>query len=158
MKNLVAYFSCTNTTKELAEQLAALTEGDIYKIKPVQEYTKEDLNWENTNSRSSVECEDRSIRPEIVKDLENIDQYDIIFLGFPIWWETSPNIVKTFLDTYDLEGKTVIPFATSGGSGMTRAENELKAMYPNINWIQGKCFSYRPTDSEIKELIERSTK
>lgn len=158
MKNLIAYFSCTNTTKELAEQLASLTEGDIYKIKPVQEYTNEDLNWENTNSRSSIECEDRSIRPEIVKDLENIDQYDIIFLGFPIWWETSPNIVKTFLDTYDLEGKTVIPFATSGGSGMTRAENELKAMYPNINWIQGKCFSYHPTERELKELIERSTK
>ncbi len=73
MKNLIAYFSCTNTTKELAEQLASLTEGDIYKIKPVQEYTNEDLNWENTNSRSSIECEDRSIRPEIVKDLENID-------------------------------------------------------------------------------------
>lgn len=158
MKNLIAYFSCTNTTKEIAERLANLTTGNIYKIKPLQEYTQEDLNWENPNSRSSRECEDKRIRPEIVKDLDNINQYDTIFLGFPIWWETSPNIIKTFLDTYDLTGKTVTPFATSGGSGITSAEKELKIMYQNINWKQGKCFSYRPTDSEIKELIERRAK
>lgn len=154
-KSLIVYFSCTDTTKEVAESLASIVTGDIYRIKPQEEYTIEDLNWQNTNSRSSIEAEDSTIRPEIIKDLENIQQYDTIYLGFPIWWEKSPNIIKTFLDTYQLTGKTVIPFATSGGSGMTIAENELKRMYPNINWIQGRCWSYKPTDSEIKELVER---
>ena len=116
-KTLVAYFSCSGVTRKLAEDLCGVVNGDLYEIKPVNPYTDEDLDWTNNESRSSVEMNDKSYRPEIINDLENIDEYDVVYLGFPIWWYQAPTIINTFLEKYDFTGKKIIPFATSGSSG-----------------------------------------
>ena len=114
MKALVAYFSCTNTTKNVAKTIAQVVDGDMYPIQPKIPYTRSDLNWNDAKSRSSLEMKDLSSRPEIIKDLD-IDEYDIIFIGFPIWWYVAPTIIYSFLENYDFRGKTIVPFATSGG-------------------------------------------
>ena len=117
-KILVVYFSASGTTKQLAERLAKTMGADIHEICPEIPYTDADLNWMDKKSRSSVEMNDKTFRPAISDKVENMDQYDTIFLGFPIWWYVAPTIVNTFLEKYDLSGKTIIPFATSGSSGM----------------------------------------
>lgn len=123
---LVAYFSCTGTTKSVAEILADVAGADLYEIKPEVPYTNADLNWMDKKSRSSVEMKDPSSRPAIAGKVSNMMEYEVVFVGFPIWWYTAPNIINTFLESYDFSGKTIIPFATSGGSGFGKTVEKLK--------------------------------
>ena len=124
-KTLVAYFSCSSVTEELAKALASVVEGDLFRIEPTVPYTDDDLNWNDRNSRSTIEMQDRKSRPEIANTIQNIDGYDIVFVGFPIWWYVAPTIINTFLESYDFSGKTVIPFATSGTSGVGDTDKHL---------------------------------
>lgn len=114
---LVAYFSASGTTAKLAKTLASAANAELYEIKPEIPYTDADLNWNNSKSRSSIEMNDKTFRPAISGKVENMNQYDTIYVGFPIWWYVAPTIINTFLEQYDLSGKTIIPFATSGGNG-----------------------------------------
>ena len=141
MKTLVAYFSATGTTEAVAGDLAEVTGATLYEIKPEVPYTAADLDWTVKTSRSSVEMQDRSSRPAIVKDLKDADSYDRIFIGFPVWWDTAPTVINTFLDAYGFKGKTVILFATSGGSTLDKANAEFKAQYPEISWKAGKTLN-----------------
>ncbi len=117
-KKLVAYFSASGVTKRYAETLAKAADADLFEIKPSVPYTNDDLDWKNSKSRSSVEMKNPDSRPEIAEKLSNMDEYDTVFVGFPIWWYVAPTIINTFLESYDFSGKTIIPFATSGGSGL----------------------------------------
>ena len=141
MKTLVAYFSATGTTEAVAKDLAEVTGATLYEIKPEVKYTEADLNWRDKESRSSVEMQDKNSRPAFVKDLEDADAYDVIFIGFPVWWYTAPTIINTFIEEYGFEGKTVIFFATSGGSSIDKANKDFAAAYPNINWKAGKTLN-----------------
>ncbi len=130
-KVLVAYFSCSGVTKKLAQTLAGVVKGDLYEITPAQPYTAADLNWQDKNSRSSVEMRDKSSRPAISGSVKDFAQYDTVFVGFPIWWYVAPTIINTFLESEDFSGKTVIPFATSGGSGVGDTDKYLHPSFPN---------------------------
>ena len=155
-KNLVAVFSARGSTKWVAEKLANVVEGDLYEIEPEEPYTAEDLDWTNPKSRSSIEMkENRSFRPPIKGEEENIENYDTIYLGFPIWWYVAPTIVNTFLESYDFSGKTIIPFATSGSSGMGNTVNELKpSCSDDAIFIDGKRFPSSVSEDELKSWID----
>lgn len=140
-KVLVTYFSASGVTAKTANKLAKEVDGDLFEIEPKEKYTSADLNWMDKRSRSSVEMNDPASRPEIAKQVENMDMYDTVLVGFPIWWYVEPKIIDTFLDSYDFAGKTVIPFATSGGSGIENVEKNLQKEYPNINWGKGKLLN-----------------
>ena len=140
-KVLVTYFSASGVTAKTANKLAKEVDGDVFEIEPKEKYTSADLNWMDKKSRSSVEMKDPASRPEIAKQVENMDMYDTVLVGFPIWWYVEPKIIDTFLDSYDFSGKTVIPFATSGGSGIENVEKNLQKEYPNINWGKGKLLN-----------------
>ena len=140
-KVLVTYFSASGVTAKTANKLAKEVDGDLFEIEPKEKYTSADLNWMDKKSRSSVEMNDPASRPEIAKQVENMDMYDTVLVGFPIWWYVEPKIIDTFLDSYDFAGKTVIPFATSGGSGIENVEKNLQTEYPNINWGKGKLLN-----------------
>lgn len=140
-KVLVTYFSASGVTAKTANKLAKEVDGDLFEIEPKGKYTSADLNWMDKKSRSSVEMNDPASRPEIAKQVENMDMYDTVLVGFPIWWYVEPKIIDTFLDSYDFAGKTVIPFATSGGSGIENVEKNLQKEYPNINWGKGKLLN-----------------
>lgn len=137
-KKLVAYFSASSTTKKAAERLAKAAGADLFEIKPVEPYTRADLNWMDKKSRSSVEMNDPSSRPEIAEKLANMADYNTVFIGFPIWWYVAPHIINTFVESYDFTGKTLVPFATSGGSGMGNTVDELKKLCSNADWKTGK--------------------
>ena len=137
-KKLVAYFSASGTTKEAAERLAKAAGADLFEIKPAIPYTSADLNWMDKKSRSSVEMNDPDSRPEIVETMPNMADYDTVFIGFPIWWYVAPHIIHTFLESYDFDRKMLVPFATSGGSGMGRTVEELRKLCPNADWKAGK--------------------
>jgi len=152
---LVAYFSATGTTKRVAENLAKATGADIYEIKPLKPYTSADLNWHDSNSRSSVEMNDPKSRPELVSDNFSIDNYDTIYLGFPIWWGTAPKVVHTFLEKYDFSGKKVIIFATSGSSGLGDTANNLKSsVSTSTKIVEGKVLNGNPSVDELKQWVE----
>ncbi len=153
MKTLVAYFSATGTTETVAKDLAEVTGATLYEIKPEVKYTAADLDWHNKESRSSVEMQDKSSRPAIVKDLKDADSYDVIYIGFPVWWYTAPTIINTFIEAYGFEGKTVIFFATSGGSTIDKANKDFAAAYPKINWKAGKTFN-GASEAEIKVWVD----
>lgn len=155
-KTLVAFFSASGSTKGVAEKLAIVVEGDLYEIEPEEPYIAEDLDWTNPKSRSSIEMkENRSFRPPIKGKVDNINDYDTIYLGFPIWWYVAPTIVNTFLESYDFSGKTVIPFATSGSSGMGNTVNELKpSCSDDTRFIDGKRFSASVSEDELKSWID----
>lgn len=140
-KTLVAYFSATGTTKLVAERIAKATDGDIYAIEPAEEYTDADLNWRDKKSRSTVEMNDPKSRPEMKEATLNIEQYDTVYVGFPVWWYVAPRIINTFVETYDLSGKVLIPFATSGGSGIENCVKDLRNVYPSLNWQDGKLLN-----------------
>ena len=140
-KKLVAYFSASGTTKEAAERLATAAGADLFEIKPVVPYSSADLNWMDKNSRSSVEMNDPDSRPEIAETMPNMADYNTVFIGFPIWWYVAPHIIHTFLESYDFSEKTLVPFATSGGSGMGRTVDELRKLCPNADWKAGKMMS-----------------
>ena len=152
-KVLVAYFSASGVTKGAATQLAEVAGADLYEIKPETPYTDADLDWRDKQSRSTVEMKDRSSRPAIVKDLQNAADYDVVYVGFPIWWYTAPTIINTFMEAYDFKGKTVIPFATSGGSSIKKACDDLKTSYPDINWKEGKLLN-RASKQELETWVK----
>ena len=131
-KTLVAYFSASGITAKLAKTLAAAIGADLHEIQPEKPYTAADLNWQDSKSRSSIEMNDKSFRPAVANKVENMAQYDTVFVGFPIWWYVAPTIINTFLEQYDLAGKKVIPFATSGGSGMGKTNKELAVSCKNL--------------------------
>ncbi len=130
-KILVSYYSASGVTKRKAQELANEVNGDLYEIVPKQLYTKEDLDWTNSNSRSSIEIKNKSFRPEMEDITIDLDSYDTIYIGFPIWWGIAPNIVKTFMDKIDLSNKKIITFCTSGGSSLPPATKDLQETYPN---------------------------
>lgn len=142
-KTLVAYFSASSVTGSVAKEMAKATGADLHEIQPATPYTSADLNWMNKNSRSSVEMNDENSRPGIANAVTNWQSYDTIFVGFPIWWYVEPRIIDTFMESEDFAGKTVIPFATSGGSGIERAQQHLKQLYPQIDWKPGKLVNRR---------------
>ena len=154
---LVAYFSASNkhVTAQVAKTLAEATDADLFEIVPEQIYTAEDLDWNNEKSRSTVEMHDSAARPAVASKVENMDQYTTIYVGFPIWWYTAPRIVNTFLEQYDLKGKTIIPFATSGGSDIGKSGEDLKkASAPDANWIlPGKVLNGNPPVDSLKAWI-----
>ena len=136
-KTLIAYFSASGVTARAAREMAEAIGADLYEIRPAQPYTAADLNWMDRHSRSTIEMNDAACRPAIAEPLEHIQQYDTVFIGFPIWWYVEPRIVDTFLEHYDFSGKTLIPFATSGGSGIEQAERSLRSHCPGANWNPG---------------------
>ena len=155
---LVAYFSASpeHITAKVATTLAEATDADLFEIVPEQIYSVEDLDWRNEQSRSTIEMKDSTARPAVAGKVENMAQYTTIYVGFPIWWYTAPRIINTFLEQYDLTGKTIIPFATSGGSGMGKSGEDLqKASAPNANWIlPGKVLNGNPPVDSLKAWVE----
>ena len=133
---IVAYFSATGTTEAAAKQLAKDNKADLYAIEPAEKYTAADLDWHDKKSRSSVEMNDKNARPAL-KSKKSLAKYDIIYIGYPIWWGVAPRIINTFIEQAELDGKTLIPFATSGGSGIEKSVSELKAAYPKVKWQNG---------------------
>lgn len=140
-KTLVVYFSATGTTKGVAEQIASAAKADTYEILAAQPYTTDDLNWNDTNSRTTKEQNDKSVRPEIGSDKLSLDGYATVFIGYPIWWGEEPRIMDTFVESYDFSGKTVIPFCTSGGSGIGSSGANLAANAGTGNWLEGERLS-----------------
>ncbi|MBS5737799.1 MAG: NAD(P)H-dependent oxidoreductase [Clostridiales bacterium] len=152
-KKLVAYFSASGITQKAAERIAKISGSDLFEIKPSVPYTKEDLDWTNKNSRSSVEMKNPDSRPEIANKIPNINEYDTIFIGFPIWWYVAPTIIDTFIESYDFSGKTIIPFATSGGSGFGKTVEILKALASKeAKWKDGKLMN-NISETELKNWI-----
>ena len=154
-KKLVAYFSASGVTAKVADMLADAVGADIYEIRPEVPYSKADLNWMNKKSRSSVEMNDKSFRPAIADTDAKIDQYDTIFLGFPIWWYVAPTIINTFLESYDLTGKTIVPFATSGGSGMGKTNELLLPSCPGAILAEGCVFKADISKQELVSWAEQ---
>ena len=154
-KKLVAYFSATGTTANVAKNLAAAAGADLYEIKPAVPYTKEDLNWMDKQSRSSVEMRDPGSRPEIADADAKIAGYDVIFIGFPIWWYIAPTIINTFLEAYDFGGKKLVLFATSGSSGFGKAAESLQPSAPNAEIITGEILNGNPGEQKMREFAER---
>ena len=152
-RKLVAYFSASGTTKKIAEMIAQAAEADLYEITPKQPYSKADLNWMDKKSRSSIEMSDKKFRPEITDTDAQIDGYDEVILGFPIWWYVAPTIINTFLESYDFSGKKIVLFATSGGSGFGNTVSELKPSAPDAEIVEGKVF-HKTTKTEIAEWIK----
>ena len=154
-KKLVAYFSASGVTAKVADMLADAVGADIYEIRPEVPYSKADLNWMNKKSRSSVEMNDKSFRPAIADTDAKIDQYDTIFLGFPIWWYVAPTIINTFLESYDFAGKKIILFATSGSSGFGKTVEELRVSVPaSCEIIEGKLLNGKQTIPSIRSWTE----
>ncbi len=151
-KRVVAYFSASGVTKKVAEMIAEALSCDIHEIVPKVAYTKADLDWMDKSSRSSVEMKDKSIRPELAEDNDDIEAYDEIILGFPIWWYVAPTIINTFLEKYDLKGKKIVLFATSGGSGFGNTVKELAPSAPGAVIEEGKLLN-RATKQEISEFV-----
>lgn len=153
-KKLVAYFSVSGVTKRYAEKLANVTGADLFEIKPSVPYTSADLNWQNSNSRSSVEMKNPDSRPEIAEKLSDMDSYDTVFVDFPIWWYVAPTIIDTFLESYDFSEKTVIPFATSGGSEMGKTADVLRKVCPDADIHDGKVLNGM-SDKEIAQWVNK---
>ncbi len=153
-KNLIAYFSATGTTARVAKRLAEATGADIYEIRPQTPYTHADLDWNNTTSRTSIEMHDHASRPAIADKNAPVDSHDVIFLGFPIWWYVAPTIINTFLEAYDFSGKTIILFATSGGSGFGRAVDGLQPSAPKATIREGQVFDPGISASELKQWVK----
>lgn len=152
-KVLVSYFSASGVTERVAKLLTEAINSDIYEISPEEPYTKEDLDWNNKKSRSSIEMNNLNSRPKITKGDAKIQDYDVIFIGFPVWWYIAPTIINTFIESYDFKGKTVIPFATSGGSGIENCQVILQKQYPNITWKEGKLLNGRQTKDKLLSWV-----
>jgi Flavodoxins len=152
-KILVVYFSATNTTKGVAETIADVLSADIYEITPVEPYTDADLDYNDDNSRSTIEMNDKTIRPAIAGSVENIGQYEYVWIGFPIWWSQAPRILSTFVESYDFSGKTIVPFCTSGSSGIGSSALELEALTDGATWLPGTRLNGGSSRSEIVEWV-----
>lgn len=148
---LIAYFSASGVTKSIAEKIAKENDYDIFEIQPEETYTPEDLDWTDKNSRSTIEMNDKKFRPPI-KESVDVSDYDIVAIGFPVWWYTAPTIINTFIESVDLSGKTIKAFCTSGGSGIDKCVNDLQNEYPELNFAKGMRFMGNV--SNAKEWIE----
>lgn len=148
-RKLVAYFSASGVTAKVAETLAEAIGADIFEIAPETPYTNADLNWMDKKSRSSIEMSDPSSRPAIARTRDNMGEYDTVFVGFPIWWYVAPTIINTFLESHDMTGKTIIPFATSGGSGMGKTNEKLQTSCPNSRILEGKVFNANVSKADM---------
>ncbi len=146
---LVAYFSATGTTEGCAKKLAGAINADLFEILPVVPYTANDLNWKNPKSRSSLEMADENSRPQIAGSVEEMSKYNVVFIGFPIWWYKAPTIINTFLEEYKLADKTIVPFATSGSSGMGKTNESLTPSCPDAHLVDGKRFDAAATAEEF---------
>ena len=153
-RKLVAYFSASGVTAKVAEVLSEAIGADLFAIEPKIPYTKKDLNWMDRKSRSTLEMKDPSSRPEIERMRDNMDVYDTVFVGFPIWWYVAPTIINTFLESYDLTGKTIIPFATSGGSGMGKTNEKLVPSCSGARLLEGKVFKARANAKELAGWVD----
>lgn len=153
-KVLVAYFSATETTARAAQKVAAATGGDLYAITPAQPYTDADLDWNDKQSRSSVEMNDPKARPALGGKRLDVSAYDVVFIGYPIWWDLAPRIINTFIGSHDLKGKTVVPFATSGSSSIAGSAATLKRTYPALNWKEGRLLN-RADEKTVRTWIDR---
>ena len=153
-KILIAYFSASGVTAGAADKMSKAIEADLYEIRPEQPYTSADLDWTNKKSRSTVEMTDPACRPAIADPLKSIDGYDVILLGFPVWWGVEPRIVDTFLEGFDFAGKVIVPFATSGGSGITTAEKSLKEHCPAAVWKKGQIVNGSTAADWAKRVVE----
>lgn len=154
-KILVSYFSASGVTKRVAEKIAIAINGDAFEIEPVDKYTDEDLDWTNKQSRSTIEMNDKQFRPAIKHKVENINEYDTVVIGFPVWWYTAPTIINTFIETNNLTGKNAYVFVTSGGSGSEGSFRDLKNAYPNINFISSKRLRGNESDEEYINWIKQ---
>lgn len=150
---LVVYFSATNTTEGVAEHIANGLNADIYEIVPEEPYTDADLDYNDNNSRTTIEMNDPSARPAISGSVENMDQYDIVFLGYPIWWGEAPRIVSTFVESYDFSGKTIVPFCTSGGSGMGSSATNLEQLTSGATWLEGRRLNGSDSLDTVMEWV-----
>ena len=151
---LVVYFSMTGTTRGVAEKIAAITGADIYEIKAAQEYTSDDLNYNDSETRATVEQKDPTVRPEIGSDPVSLDGYTTVYIGYPIWWGEEPRIMDTFVESCNFDGKTVIPFCTSGSSSIGNSGKNLAANAGSGNWLDGQRFSGSTTEDELRAWIE----
>ncbi len=151
-KILISYFSATGTTKRVAEKISTVVNGDLFEIEPVNKYTKEDLNWTNEKSRSSVEMNE-NIKPDIVRTVSNLEDYDTICLAFPIWWYKEPTIIDKFLEENDMTGKKIYVFVTSGSSSVDSTYKSLQNNFPNLNFVSGKRFTGNESDDEYKSWL-----
>ena len=154
-KVLVAYFSASGVTKRVAENLAKSIGADLYEIAPKTPYTKADLDWNDKKSRSTVEMNDRSARPEIAASVSDMTAYSTVFIGFPIWWYREPSIIDTFMESYDFNGATVVPFATSGGSGLGDSAKNMQALAPTAKVADGRRFSGGTDGQALKEWAQQ---
>ena len=154
-KVLVAYFSASGITAKVANKLSKVTGADLFEIKPANPYTTADLDWTNKKSRSSVEMDDRNSRPQIANKVSNMNKYDVVFVGFPIWWYREPSIIDTFMESYDFSGKQIIPFATSGGSGMGDSGSIMQKLAPKANVDSGKRFSSGVSEKNLKDWASK---
>ena len=152
-KVLVAYFSATGTTKGVAEHIANGLNADIYEIVPEDPYTDADLNYNDNNSRTTIEMNDPNARPAISGSVENMEQYDIIFVGYPIWWGEAPRIVSTFMESYDFSGKTIVPFCTSGGSGIDSSASNLERLTSGATWLDGRRLNGSDSQDTVMEWV-----
>ena len=152
-KVLVAYFSATGTTKGVAEHIANGLNADIYEIVPEDPYTDADLNYNDNNSRTTIEMNDPNARPAISGSVENMGQYDIIFVGYPIWWGEAPRIVSTFMESYDFSGKTIVPFCTSGGSGIGSSASNLERLTSGATWLDGRRLNGSDSQDTVMEWV-----
>ena len=153
-KILVAYVSMTGTTAKAAKALASVTGGTLYEIAPAKRYTSADLDWRNEKSRCYVEMHNRKLRPTLKGKKADIAKYDNIYLGYPIWWNVAPTLINSFIEAHNLKGKTVIPFATSGGSTIANSVNELKKTYPYIKWQNGKLLN-GANEKNIRQWLKK---
>lgn len=153
LKVLVAYFSATGTTEGVAEHIANGLNGDIYEIVPETPYTDADLNYSDNNSRSTIEMNDPNVRPAISGSVEDMEQYDVVFIGYPIWWGEAPRIVSTFMESYDFAGKTIVPFCTSGGSGMGSSATNLEQLTSGAEWLEGQRLNGSDSQDEVMEWV-----
>lgn len=154
-KKLVAYFSASGITAKVAERLSESIGADLHEITPKVRYTEADLDWRDKNSRSSIEMSNPASRPEIERIRENMADYDVIYVGFPIWWYVAPTIINTFLESYDLTGKTIVPFATSGSSGMGKTNEMLQPSCPGAKLVEGRLFKADVSKQELTAWAEQ---
>ena len=154
-KSLVAYFSCSGITKRVAKTLADAVGGDLYEIRPVDTYTKADLDWTDKKSRSTLEMNDPACRPAIDGRVSDMSQYDVVYVGFPIWWYIAPSIINTFLESYDFAGKTIVPFATSGSSGLGETEAGLHKICPDtVKWCPARMLNGNPSTADLVDWVK----
>ena len=153
-KSLVAFFSASGVTKRVSEKLANVLGAELFEIVPDEVYTPEDLDWQNKQSRSSVEMSDRASRPAISSTVDDISQYDSVFVGFPVWWYREPSIIDTFMEQYDFSGKTVVPFCTSGSSDLGESVDNIQNLAPGAKVVAGKRFAADVSEVELKKFVD----